>query len=176
MSGVPSSELKRYFTEARRWDQDRLASALRSRRLAWSAAAVATGLAGIATGAVAMLTPLKSTEPFVIRVDRTTGAVDVVLSNPPYIPDAMVPVDPEVRDHDPAEALYGGSADGLRIPLEVAARAFELLRPGGVLIMEHAENQGDSLPAALARAGWVDTRDEHDLTGRPRFAVAFRPR
>lgn len=78
MSGVPSSELKRYFTEARRWDQDRLASALRSRRLAWSAAALATGLAVIATGAVAMLTPLKSTEPFVIRVDRTTGAVDVV--------------------------------------------------------------------------------------------------
>ncbi|REF31823.1 peptide chain release factor N(5)-glutamine methyltransferase [Calidifontibacter indicus] len=105
-----------------------------------------------------------------------TGVVDVVLSNPPYIPDAMVPVDPEVRDHDPAEALYGGSADGLRIPLEVAARAFELLRPGGVLIMEHAETQGDSLPAALARAGWVDARDEPDLTGRPRFAVAFRPR
>ena len=78
MSGVPSSELKRYFTEARRWDQDRLASAVRSRRLAWSAAALATGLAVIATGAVAMLTPLKSTEPFVIRVDRTTGAVDVV--------------------------------------------------------------------------------------------------
>ena len=80
MSGVPSPDLKRYFTEARRWDQDRLASALRSRRLAWSAAAVATGLAVIATGAVAMLTPLKSTEPFVIRVDQTTGAVDVMLS------------------------------------------------------------------------------------------------
>lgn len=78
MSGVPSPDLKRYFTEARRWDQDRLASALRSRRLAWSAAAVATGLAVIATGAVAMLTPLKSTEPFVIRVDQTTGAVDVM--------------------------------------------------------------------------------------------------
>ncbi len=78
MSGVPSPELKRYFTEARRWDQDRLASALRSRRLAWSAAAVAAGLAVIATGAVAMLTPLKSTEPFVIRVDQTTGAVDVL--------------------------------------------------------------------------------------------------
>ncbi len=78
MSGVPSSELKRYFVEARRWDQDRLASALRSRRLAWSAAALATGLAVISTGAVALLTPLKSTEPFVIRVDQATGAVDVM--------------------------------------------------------------------------------------------------
>ena len=78
MSGVPSADLKRYFSEARRWDQDRLASALRSRRLAWAAAALSTGLAVIATGAVVMLTPLKSTEPFVVRVDQTTGAVDVV--------------------------------------------------------------------------------------------------
>ena len=78
MSGVPSQELKRYFSEARRWDQDRLASALRSRRLAWSAAGLSTALAVIATGAVAVLTPLKSTEPFVIRVDQATGAVDVM--------------------------------------------------------------------------------------------------
>lgn len=103
------------------------------------------------------------------------GQVDVVLSNPPYIPVGMVPIDPEVRDHDPEIALYGGSHDGLRIPLEVADRAFDLLRPGGVLIMEHAETQGDSLPAALSRGGWVETRDEADLTGRPRFAMARRP-
>ena len=50
------------------------------------------------------------------------GEVDVVVSNPPYIPVGAVPNDPEVRDHDPDVALYGGSADGLRIPLEVAAR------------------------------------------------------
>lgn len=78
MSGVPSSDLKRYFSEARRWDQDRLAMALRSRRRAWTVAGLAGGLAIIATGAVAVLTPLKTTEPFVIRVDQATGAVDVV--------------------------------------------------------------------------------------------------
>ena len=78
MTGVPSPELKRYFTEARRWDQDRLASALRSRRFAWIAAAAATALAVSATVAVVLLTPLKTTEPFVIRVDQSTGAVDVV--------------------------------------------------------------------------------------------------
>ena len=78
MSGVPSEELKRYFTEARRWDQDRLASALQSRRLAWAAAGVAAALAISATAAVTFLTPLKTSEPFVIRVDRTTGSVDVV--------------------------------------------------------------------------------------------------
>lgn len=78
MSGVPSDELKRYFTEARRWDQDRLAGALRSRRLAWAAAGVAGALAISATAAVAALAPLKTSEPFVIRVDRATGSVDVV--------------------------------------------------------------------------------------------------
>ena len=50
------------------------------------------------------------------------GQVDVVVSNPPYIPVGMVPIDPEVREHDPDLALYGGSEDGLAIPLAVAAR------------------------------------------------------
>ena len=78
MTGVPSSDLKAYFAEARRWDQDRLSAALRSRRLAWTVAAVAAGLTVVAVTAVAVLTPLKTTEPFVVRVDQTTGAVDVV--------------------------------------------------------------------------------------------------
>ena len=103
------------------------------------------------------------------------GEVDVVVSNPPYIPVGMEPIDPEVRDHDPQIALYGGSADGLRIPLAVAARAADLLRTGGVLIMEHADSQGDSLPAALRADGrWRDVSDEVDLTGRPRAVRAVR--
>lgn len=102
------------------------------------------------------------------------GEVDVVVSNPPYIPVGMVPIDPEVRDHDPELALYGGSDDGLRIPVAVADRALTLLRPGGLLVMEHADTQGESLPAALRARGWVDVRDEPDLTGRPRFVVARR--
>lgn len=103
------------------------------------------------------------------------GEVDVVVSNPPYIPVGMEPIDPEVRDHDPQIALYGGSADGLRIPLAVAARAADLLRDGGVLIMEHADSQGDSLPAALRADGrWRDVIDEVDLTGRPRAVRAVR--
>jgi len=80
MTGVPSDELKRYFAEAKRWDQDRLASAVRSRRLAWTAAAASAALAGAAVLAVAGLTPLKTVEPFVIRVDQTTGAVDLARS------------------------------------------------------------------------------------------------
>lgn len=103
------------------------------------------------------------------------GDVDVVVSNPPYIPADMVPLDPEVRDHDPALALYGGGTDGLAMPLAVAARAAYLLRPGGVLVMEHADTQGQTLPAALARTGdWLDIEDRRDLTGRPRAVVAAR--
>lgn len=103
------------------------------------------------------------------------GQIDVVVSNPPYIPDAMVPVDPEVRDHDPEMALYGGSSDGLAIPLRVAARAAQLLRPGGLFAMEHAATQGESLPKALdGQSGWVDIADHRDLTGAPRSVTAVR--
>lgn len=103
------------------------------------------------------------------------ASVDVVVSNPPYIPTGMVPVDPEVRDHDPHRALYGGSADGLRIPLAVAARAAVLLRPGGLLVMEHADTQGEVLPDRLRTTGrWTDLEDHVDLTGRPRYLTARR--
>ncbi len=103
------------------------------------------------------------------------GTVDVVVSNPPYIPDGAVPLDPEVRDHDPEVALYGLSADGLAVPLAVAARAAVLLRPGGVLVMEHADSQGESLPRGLRATGaWEDVVDHLDLTGRPRATVARR--
>ncbi len=103
------------------------------------------------------------------------GTVDVVVSNPPYIPDEAVPLDPEVRDHDPEVALYGRSADGLALPLAVAARAATMLRPGGVLVMEHADTQGESLPAALRSTGeWEAVEDRADLNGRPRASVARR--
>lgn len=103
------------------------------------------------------------------------GLVDVVVSNPPYIPVGMVPLDPEVRDHDPELALYGGSEDGLRIPLAVAARAAVLLKPGGLLVMEHADSQGETLPAALRRtASWAQVTDHPDLSGRPRATTAIR--
>jgi release factor glutamine methyltransferase len=106
-----------------------------------------------------------------------SGSVDVVTCNPPYIPDDQVPVDPEVRDHDPVEALYGGSADGLALPLAMAARAAELLRDGGTLVMEHAETQGAALPRALAGTGdWDKVVDHVDQLGRPRCVVATRHR
>jgi len=78
MTGVAAPDLKTYFADARRWDEDRLLSAVRSRRLAWTVAAGAGLLALAAVAAVAALTPLKRVEPFVVRVDNATGAVDVM--------------------------------------------------------------------------------------------------
>jgi len=103
------------------------------------------------------------------------SGVDVVVSNPPYIPVGAVPNDPEVRDHDPDVALYGGSSDGLRIPLEVADRAAVLLGVGGFFVMEHADVQGGSLPTALRATGlWLEIEDHEDLNGRPRAVTAVR--
>jgi release factor glutamine methyltransferase len=100
------------------------------------------------------------------------GTVDVVVANPPYVPPDAVPTDPEVRDHDPALALWSGEdgLDALRVVERVGAR---LLAAGGVVGAEHADVQGRSAPAVFARAGrWADVRDHLDLAGRPRFVTA----
>ncbi|MFC3216513.1 virB8 family protein [Novosphingobium panipatense] len=75
--GVEAEGLRAYFQEARSWDQDRVRDAIRSRRLAWIIAGIAGIVACAAVLAVAALAPLKTVEPFVIRVNQTTGAVDV---------------------------------------------------------------------------------------------------
>src|SRR3954469_18488861 len=103
------------------------------------------------------------------------GQVDVVVSNPPYIPPDAVPLDPEVRDHDPQLALYGGGEDGLDALRAVERTARRLLRPGGLLLVEHADSQGESAPAVLrATAAWRDVTDVPDLNGRPRYVQARR--
>lgn len=105
-----------------------------------------------------------------------TGDVDVVVANPPYIPPDAEPTEPEVRDHDPDLALYGGGPDGLDTPRAVLAAAARLLRPGGLLVVEHAEVQADALRAAAAATGaFQDPRTVPDLTGRPRALLARRP-
>lgn len=110
-------------------------------------------------------------------LDRTrpdlVGAVDIVVANPPYIPlDAWESVAPEVRDHDPALALWGGD-DGLDVVRGVVACAARLVRPGGVVGIEHADAQGTAVPDLLTAAGWwTHVRDHPDLAGRPRFTTA----
>lgn len=101
------------------------------------------------------------------------GAVDILVSNPPYIPhEAWESVAAEVRDHDPDLALYA-SGDGLDTIRLVEDRAASLLRPGGVVGVEHADVQGESAPALFAATGrWEQVRDHPDLTGRARFLTA----
>ncbi|MGB3256461.1 MAG: peptide chain release factor N(5)-glutamine methyltransferase [Ornithinimicrobium sp.] len=107
--------------------------------------------------------------------DELDGAVDLVTCNPPYIPTGAVPQDPEVRLHDPSIALYGDSEDGLAIPVQMAARAAVLLRKGGVLLMEHAETQGEALASLLVASGdWARVVDHRDWAGRSRFVEAAR--
>ncbi|TXK17796.1 peptide chain release factor N(5)-glutamine methyltransferase [Homoserinibacter sp. GY 40078] len=101
------------------------------------------------------------------------GGVDVVVSNPPYIPDDAIPRDPEVRLHDPSAALYGGP-DGLVVVRALSVRARALLRPGGALVIEHGELQGAQLRELLAADGWRSTATHRDLLGRDRATTAVR--
>ena len=77
-SGVTDrDDLKAYFAEAASWDHDRLITASRSRRLAWTVAAASAALAAASALAVAMLAPLKTVVPYVITVDKATGASEI---------------------------------------------------------------------------------------------------
>lgn len=100
---------------------------------------------------------------------------DVVVSNPPYIPPNAIPREIEVADYDPPQALYGLGEDGLELPRAIINEAVRLLRVGGVLVMEHADTQGESLREYVASSQWWDDVATHqDLTGRDRFVVATR--
>jgi release factor glutamine methyltransferase len=103
------------------------------------------------------------------------GEVDVVVSNPPYIPPDGQVRDPEVAEHDPPIALWGLGSDGLEVLRGVARRAQRLLRPGGWLVVEHADVQRAAVLELLhQQGGWVQVNDHQDLTGRDRFATACK--
>ena len=122
-----------------------------------------------------------ATDASLPELARLNGQVDVVVCNPPYVPDGCIPRDPEVRDYDPDLALYGGP-DGLDVVRQLVSVSAGLLRPGGRLYMEHSDAQGEAgegsgLPHLFrnntARA-FSDVLDHADLTGRPRFTSATR--
>jgi release factor glutamine methyltransferase len=111
------------------------------------------------------------TDPQLLR--GLDGSVDLVVSNPPYVPDgARVPR--EVADHDPPLALWGGP-DGLDVVRALLVTASRLLKAGGWLGIEHADQQGSSLPALVrAHGSYTAVEDHPDLAGRPRFTTARR--
>lgn len=105
-------------------------------------------------------------------LNQLDGTIDIVLTNPPYVPLADIPEQPEARDYDPDLALYGGSADGTLIPERIIARAAKLLRADGLMVMEHDITQGERLAAFARTCGFVDVTVHNDYTGRPRYLTA----
>ncbi|MFZ8926373.1 MAG: peptide chain release factor N(5)-glutamine methyltransferase, partial [Candidatus Nanopelagicales bacterium] len=98
--------------------------------------------------------------------------------NPPYVPSGANVRDPEGRDHDPALALYGGD-DGLDVIRGAIDTAALLLQPGGLVVIEHSDEQGGEaeagVPALLLADGrWRDVTDHRDLARKPRFSTATR--
>src|SRR4051794_38720842 len=113
---------------------------------------------------------LGSVEESLLDMD---GAFDLVASNPPYVAthEAHLP-DPEVVDHDPEIALFAGD-DGLDVIRLVEQAARRLLKPGGLVVVEHSDRQGESARAVFE--GWLDVQDHKDLVGRDRFVTARAP-
>ncbi|WP_278265192.1 peptide chain release factor N(5)-glutamine methyltransferase [Nocardia sp. AG03] len=102
-----------------------------------------------------------------------SGRVDLVVSNPPYIPDAAV-LEPEVADHDPHRALFGGP-DGLDVIRAMIPAIARLLRPGGATGIEHDDSHGSGVAALLREHGFTAVTEHPDLAGKPRFVVATAP-
>lgn len=100
------------------------------------------------------------------------GSVSVVISNPPYIPNAMIPIDPEVHLHEPSLALYGGD-DGLDVIRVLSGVAKRLLIAGGMLVIEHADTQSQMVCELLLAEGWRDVRAYQDLNGKDRAVSAI---
>jgi len=101
------------------------------------------------------------------------GAVDLIVANPPYIPDCAK-LEPEVAQHDPKHALFGGP-DGMQVIGPIVDLAARLLRPGASIGVEHDDTTADATTALFDRAGaFTDVLSRRDLAGRPRFVTATR--
>jgi release factor glutamine methyltransferase len=103
------------------------------------------------------------------------GTVDLVVSNPPYVPESSRGrLDPEVERHDPPAALWGGP-DGLDVVRAVVVTAWRLLRPGGWVVVEHDDGHAAAAATLLRTEGWAEVAGHVDLAARPRFVTARRP-
>jgi release factor glutamine methyltransferase len=101
------------------------------------------------------------------------GRLAIIVSNPPYVADGDVELEPIVRDWEPTRALFGG-ADGLNEIRHIVAEAPHWLRPGGWLVMEIGSRHGDRVADLLRSAGLRDVAIRPDLSGHDRVAVARR--
>ncbi|OBH24361.1 protein-(glutamine-N5) methyltransferase, release factor-specific [Mycobacterium sp. E342] len=114
-----------------------------------------------------------ATEPTLLS--ELDGEVDVVVANPPYVPDAA-DVEPEVAQHDPHHAVFGGP-DGMAVIAPVVALAGRWLRPGGIFAVEHDDTTSSQAVEIIRTTGlFDDVLARRDLAGRPRFVTARRKR
>lgn len=101
------------------------------------------------------------------------GRVDMVVANPPYVPDDAA-LDPEVAQHDPHQAVFGGP-DGMAVIAPLLRLAGRWLRPGGLIGVEHDDTTSTQTAELFDRTGAFDEiRAHRDLPGRPRFVTARR--
>jgi release factor glutamine methyltransferase len=99
------------------------------------------------------------------------GGVDLVMANPPYVPDAAV-LEPEVAQHDPHHAVFGGP-DGMTVIAPVVLLAARWLCAGGLFAVEHDDTMSLQTVDLIENTGlFEEVRARHDLTGRPRFVTA----
>jgi release factor glutamine methyltransferase len=156
---------------------------------------------GSGSGALALAIATEATQTHVIAVEKSAEAIywlkenvsfidekvrilesdvatalegvkcDVVIANPPYIPDDEV-LPKDVATHEPAVALFGGP-DGMRSPRLFISAAARLLKPGGFLAIEHHETQAAEVGDVLT-VEFEDILLHKDLNGRPRFTTAVR--
>lgn len=110
-------------------------------------------------------------EPFLGTPWR--GRTDVVCANPPYVPSAELPGLPREVRREPRLALDGG-ADGLEILRRLAPMALDALRPGGFLVAEIGDGQGEAAVRAALDAGFAGARFEADLAGLDRYLLAWK--
>ncbi|HIX72134.1 MAG TPA: peptide chain release factor N(5)-glutamine methyltransferase [Candidatus Anaerobutyricum stercoripullorum] len=107
--------------------------------------------------------------------ENVQGTFDYILSNPPYIPSKVIDgLMPEVRDHEPRLAL-DGTEDGLHFYRRIVREATKRLRPGGRLLFEIGQEQGEALLSLLQEAGYEETVIRQDLAGLDRIAVGRWP-
>jgi release factor glutamine methyltransferase len=95
---------------------------------------------------------------------------DCIVSNPPYVATSEA-LEPQVRDYEPATALYAGE-DGLAIYRHLIPQAFAHLEPAGYLLLEIGQGQSVTIEALLKASGFRDIRFIDDLQGIPRVAIA----
>ncbi len=114
-----------------------------------------------------------ATDPETLR--EIDGSVDLVVSNPPYLPPYEAPTQAEAL-LDPESALFGGGIDGMQIPTGILARAIRLLNVQGSALVEHSESQAEMMRQKAQALGFASAQTRQDLAGRDRFLIAERGR